>query len=599
MMSVWKTFFIYDPQNPMIFSNPVFWVFFGLALLIYQGIYQQNSWRNLFLLSFSIFFYYKTGGLFFFLILFSTVVDYFIGQWVHTSKDQAHRTALLVLSLVINLGLLSYFKYTYFFADLVNQAFQADLKVYDYLAAWSNQWWGTEFDISKIILPVGISFYTFQTLSYTIDIYRRKIEPVDHILDFAFYVSFFPQLVAGPIVRAADFTPQIYQPYQLSQEEFGRGIFLIINGLVKKILISDYISVNFVDRVFQDPNAYSGFENLMAVYGYAIQIYCDFSGYTDIAIGLALLLGFRLNINFNSPYVATSITDFWRRWHISLSTWLRDYLYISLGGNRSTSLFTYMSVPIVFVILLLAEGWHWAYFVFFFGIIGLWWLSLAYSKVPVFAYLGLSALFVLALEAFRLGHWYIFVITPVALLFWIIYIVNPASKRSLSTYINLLITMLLGGLWHGAALRFIIWGALHGAALAVHKFWMDRLGTKGVEMLGARRFLGQLITFHFVCYCWIYFRATDLLKVNQMLTQISTSFQFQVIPQVLLGYQEVFILMLSAYMIHWLPRSFKEEIIQYFISIPDLAKAVVIALVVVGLYQARTAGIQPFIYFQF
>lgn len=222
-------------------------------------------------------------------------------------------------------------------------------------------------------------------MSYTIDVYRRQITPLGSLLDYAFYVSFFPQLVAGPIVRARDFIPQIRRPLFVSREMFGRGIFLIVSGLFKKAVISDYISVNFVERIFDNPTLYSGVENLMGVYGYALQIYCDFSGYSDMAIGIALLLGFHFNINFDSPYKSASITEFWRRWHISLSSWLRDYLYISLGGNR---------------------------------------------------------------------------------------------KGKIRQYANLIITMFLGGLWHGASWNFVLWGMMHGVALAAHKCWMTLTGRK-------------------------------------------------------------------------------------------------------------------------
>ncbi len=583
----------------MIFSNPEFWFFFGLLILVYQFIYQKNTARSGFLLLFSLFFYYRAGGFFFFLIIFSTIVDFFVGQAIYKSQSRPAKTFLLVISLVINLGLLSYFKYTYFFADLLNQAFDLAIEPYDYLSFWANQTLGTQLDYADIILPVGISFYTFQTLSYTIDLYRGKIQPVYNIWEFAFYVSFFPQLVAGPIVRAADFIPQIYQKYHLEAEDYGKALFLILNGLVKKILISDYISVNFVDRVFESPRSYSGFENLMAVYGYAIQIYCDFSGYTDIAIGLALLLGYRLNINFNSPYVAPDITDFWRRWHISLSTWLRDYLYIPLGGNRRASWFTFISVPLCFFILLLVENATWYQWYFFLGILFLWVLWQSFPRAAWFAYLDLGLIMLFVLEAARLGQWYLMA-TQLALLgAWVAVLIQPSLSRSVSTYLNLLITMLLGGLWHGASTRFIIWGAMHGLALALHKLWMDLLGNKGQESKGFSRFMGQFITFHFVCFCWIYFRASDIPTVHAVLEQIAFSFQAGLIPEIIGAYYPVFLLMVFGFMVHFLPVHFKKSIQTHFIHLPEPVKALFIVCLVLILYQARTADIQPFIYFQF
>lgn len=593
-----SSWFVYNPQNPMIFSNPMFWAFFLVAMVAYYFIYARITARNMFLLAFSLFFYYKTGGFFFFLIIFSTFVDYYIGEKVHRSTHEPTRTWLVVLSLIVNLGLLAYFKYTFYFIDIIN-SFGADVAKQDYLAATANGWFGTSLDISKIILPVGISFYTFQTISYTLDIYRRKIEPVDNILDFGFFVSFFPQLVAGPIVRAADFVPQIYQPYKLNAQEYGYAIFLIINGLIKKILISDYISTNFVDRVFASPERFSGFENLMAVYGYAIQIYCDFSGYTDIAIGLALLLGFRLNINFNSPYSSTSITDFWRRWHISLSSWLRDYLYISLGGNRTASKFTYMSVPLILLIFLLIDGWTGLNFMFFMMLITVWILSLAFPETKFIGVIGVLVGTTFAAQTFVDGAWYSFGLLCMIILFWVLLLVRPDKKQSVSTYMNLTITMLLGGLWHGADTRFIIWGALHGGALALHKFWMDITGSKDKKPSRVSRFVGQLITFHFVCFCWIYFRAQDMTTINKIFAQMADSFQFAKIPEMIGGYADVFGLMALAYAIHWLPRNLKNNLNERFTKMPDILKAMIISIVVIILYQASTSAVKPFIYFQF
>lgn len=256
------------------------------------------------------------------------------------------RKTWVAVSLLINLGLLCYFKYTNFLCG-----FFASLT-------------GGTFTAMDIFLPVGISFFTFQSLSYTIDVYRKEITPLTNLLDYAFYVSFFPQLVAGPIVRARDFIPQIRCPLFVSKEMFGKGIFLIVSGLFKKAVISDYISINFVERIFDNPTLYSGVENLMGVYGYALQIYCDFSGYSDMAIGIALLLGFHFNMNFDSPYKSASITEFWRRWHISLSSWLRDYLYISLGGNRKGKIRQYANLIIT---MFLGGLWHGASWNFVFG----------------------------------------------------------------------------------------------------------------------------------------------------------------------------------------------------------------------------------------
>jgi D-alanyl-lipoteichoic acid acyltransferase DltB (MBOAT superfamily) len=497
-------FLFYKENTPLIFTQVSFWGFFAVVILCYQFIYKNISVRNFYLMVVSMYFYYLTGGYFFTLLIFSTFIDYYIGKWIYTTENQAKRNFLVASSVFINLAVLAFFKYAYFFTDSFNSLFGTSLTVTNYLAVWTNAVAFTDFDINTIVLPVGISFYTFQTISYSVDIYRRQLTPVRTISDFAFFVSFFPQLVAGPIVRASDFVPQIYQPYKISEIEYGKSIYLILVGLTKKIFISDYISVNFVDRVFSEPLKYSGFENLMAVYGYAIQIYCDFSGYTDIAIGLALLMGFRLNINFNSPYKAQNITDFWRRWHISLSTWLRDYLYISLGGNR---------------------------------------------------------------------------------------------KGKFRTYLNLFITMLLGGLWHGAHIRFLIWGVLHGVALALHKAYMEAFPQQ-MSSLGGK-IINGVLTFHFVCFCWIFFRAADMTIIGDMLTQIGTNFGFEYISDNLIAYANIFSVMLIGYVIHLLPSDYKKGLLVTFVKLPDLTKAIMIVGLMLLLYQVKTSELQPFIYFQF
>lgn len=320
--------FLYDPHAPLIFSSGLFvWLFAAFAV-VYLLLQRRMTARLLFVTAFSYYFYYKSSGMYFFLLAVVTVSDFCIARLMERASVQWQRKAWVVLSLTVNLGLLAYFKYTNFLGEV-----------------WASLTGGT-FTALDIFLPVGISFFTFQSLSYTIDVYRKEIRPLTNLLDYAFYVSFFPQLVAGPIVRARDFLPQIRRPLNVSPEMFGRGVFLIFSGLFKKAVISDYISVNFVERIFDNPTLYSGVENLLGVYGYALQIYCDFSGYSDMAIGLALLLGFHFNINFRSPYKSASVTEFWRRWHISLSSWLRDYLYISLGGNRKGKLRQYVNLII-------------------------------------------------------------------------------------------------------------------------------------------------------------------------------------------------------------------------------------------------------------
>lgn len=501
-----REIFTFIEGQPLIFTQYLFWLFFTVLLIFYCLIYKNNQLRIIYLFAFSVFFYYKSAGFYFWLLIFSTIFDYYVGNQIYRAKSEIARKLLVALSVSMNLLVLAYFKYAYFFTETLNTLFHTNFKTYNYLADLGNQITGTgRFDVWTVILPVGVSFYTFQTISYAIDLYRKKIEPVRNILDFGFFVTYFPQLVAGPIVRAAEFIPQLYKPYSLSREDFGRAGFLILNGLIKKMLISDYISINFVDRVFDNPTLYSGFENLMAVYGYSIQIYCDFSGYTDIAIGLSILLGYHLPINFNSPYKAINITDFWRRWHISLSTWLKDYLYISLGGNR---------------------------------------------------------------------------------------------KGKFRMYVNLFITMLLGGLWHGAHVRFIIWGALHGVGLAFHKMWMQIFPPKEKENKLVL-FFSAVLTFHFVAFCWIFFRASNMHVVNQVLSQIIYHFQPELVGKIITGYGNIFSVMLLGYFVHILPVRLKDKIRSAFMWMPLPAKALAATIIVILLYQVISSGVQPFIYFQF
>lgn len=479
----------YDPQQPMIFSSGLFlWLFLGFSL-IYLLLQRKTTARLLFVSLFSYYFYYKSSGFYFFLLGIVTVSDFLLARWMYRTETFWKRKLIVCCSLCINLGLLCYFKYTNFFYEML-----------------APLWHGTYHPLD-IFLPVGISFFTFQSLSYTIDVYRKDLKPLSNLLDYVFYVSFFPQLVAGPIVRARDFIPQIRQPLYVSPEMFGQGVFFIVSGLFKKAVISDYISVNFVERIFDNPGLYSGLENLFGVYGYALQIYCDFSGYSDMAIGIALLLGFRFPINFNSPYKADSVTDFWHRWHISLSTWLRDYLYISLGGNR---------------------------------------------------------------------------------------------KGKIRTYLNLFLTMLLGGLWHGASWNFIVWGGLHGVALAVHKYVRSLLGrAKNYRSTGWKRFFAVVLTFHFVCFCWIFFRNTTFEGSATMIRQIFTAFHPELAGQLFTGYWKVFLLMGVGYLLHACPDRWQEACSRGMIRLPLVGQALVLILLVYLVMQVKSSDIQPFIYFQF
>ena len=535
-----RNIFLYDKTAPLIFTRFFFWSFFAVVLLGYSLVYKNKnrSLRAGYLFFASLFFYYKSSGFFFFILLFSTLTDYFLGKGIYRSKNDLVRKALVAASVVVNLTLLAYFKYSYFFVDSFNLMFGTDLGVVNHLALWANEATGTHFEVNQILLPVGISFFTFQTISYSVDVYRGETKPVNNLIDFGFYVSFFPQLVAGPIVRASGFVKQIYEDYRVTKADFGWAIFMILKGLIKKIFIGDYIAVNFVDRVFSDPITYSGFENLMALFGYSLQVYVDFSGYTDIAIGVALLMGFRLPQNFNAPYKATSVGDFWKRWHMSLSSWLKDYLYIPIGGNREGSVFSYISLGVILSIVVLLAG--------------------ELILVPIFA--------------------------VVVLVFAVMARFFPKIKRSIDTNINLMLTMLLGGLWHGASWQFIIWGGLNGVGLVVYKFWRKISPWEKVNHWTARAWK-IAITFTFITFTRVFFRSESMEVVNGMLHQIGTDLKLRMIPEVLVAYKWVFLIMSFGFIIHWLSESWKERIKNWFIESPLWLKAIIAGLVVIIVYQ--------------
>lgn len=540
-----KQWFTYNPEHPLLFNSSLFLGLFLVFYLVYILTKKHTHFRTVYVTLFSLFFYYKAGGNYFVLLILSSLMDYYFAGQIHRTENPTTRKTFLAISMVTNLGLLGYFKYTNFLIDSFNTLLQG------------------HFALQDIVLPIGISFYTFQTMSYTIDVYRREIVPAKSFLDFAFFVCFFPQLVAGPIVRAKDFIPQIYQKLSLTKEETSLALFLIIGGLLKKAVISDYISLNFVDRVFDAPNSYSAFENLLAVYGYSLQIYCDFSGYSDMAIGLALLMGFTLPINFRTPYQSVNITEFWHRWHISLSTWLKDYLYISVGGNR--------------------QGTFWGYFfpIVFFGAT-VWWGVIMYATTPIPLYIALGAVVVFALSI----------------------LVSKNRKKALRSSFNQMTTMLLGGLWHGANLRFIVWGALHGMALALHKTYLELLGGKNTDSKSVGKRLMNvvfvLLTFHFVAFCWIFFRAKDFdiaLTIIHNIQQLS--FNVAQWGAIVEGYRNVLLLMLIGFVWHFMPQRFNEQLKLFFERMPILLKATVLALTFWVVYATASSGAQPFIYFQF
>ena len=328
----------------MVFSSLTFlFAFLPITLILYYLVPKKA--KNVVILISGLVFYAWGEPIYVLVMILSTFIDYTAGRIIDKYDDRPKiRTACLLVSLIMNIGLLATFKYLGFIIEALNAGF------------------GIAIPNPNLPLPIGISFFTFQSMSYTIDIYRGQLKPLSNWLDYLFYLSFFPQLVAGPIVRARDFIPQIHQnPLRVTREMFGTGVFLIISGLFKKAIISDYISLNFVDRVFDDPLLYSGFENLMGLYGYALQIYCDFSGYSDMAIGLGAMFGFAFPENFNYPYLSKTVSEFWRRWHMTLSGWFREYLYIPMGGSRNGQRRTLFNLFVVFLATGLWHGANWQF----------------------------------------------------------------------------------------------------------------------------------------------------------------------------------------------------------------------------------------------
>ncbi|MCL2246554.1 MAG: MBOAT family protein [Lentimicrobiaceae bacterium] len=557
----------FDDKLPLLFTQFYFWAFFALVFAGLTLLKNKVMLRNTFLMFASLFFYFKTSGLFVILLLFTTLNCFWVGKRIDLTESVRKRKWLVFLGVFLNLLLLVYFKYAYFFTSVYNSIFHTNVEILNYLALWTNNFAGTTyFRVDNIVLPVGISFYTFQSISYVIDIYRKRIKHERNFFDFGFFVCFFPGLVAGPIIRANQFMPQLHRKFFLSRRQFGIAVFWILNGLMKKLILSDYLAVNFVDRVIENPNFFTAFENLSAIFIYSLQVYADFSGYTDIAIGVAMLMGFYMPKNFNAPYKATNPGDFWKRWHISLSTWLKDYLYIPLGGNR---------------------------------------------------------------------------------------------KGKFRTNINLMITMLLGGLWHGASWNFVIWGGLNGLGIVIYKGWrkiknLNRLRITlaffilamhlyfffpmpvlkialvwmGVISFGVllsflfidvfkrkpfqklNRAWSIFLTFVFVTFTRLFFRSGSNLDpaeqtahawqtAKAMVNKIGGTWNWEQIPDIVGAYFAVFLLFVLGMIIHWFPERWKRWYRINFTLLPIWAIGLAVLATIFLVYQFITADLQPFIYFQF
>ncbi len=450
----------YDPTAPLTLTTG----FFLFALFVfsvgYITIRRRPNLRTWYVTLFSLYFYYKLSGLYIILLGIVALSDYIIGRCVAHRRDMGVGTrGLVALSVTINIAILVYFKASGFFVDLLENIYKDGV-----------------LNFEGVAVPAGVSFFVFQSIAYVVDISRGTIRPLKHFIDYLFLLSFFPKMFLGPLVKAKDFIPQIEaRDNTISREDFGRAITLIAGGLIKYAVIATCLGALFVNPAFKGELGDSGVVALLAIYGFTMQIYCDFSGYSDIAVGVALMMGFRLPDNFNTPYKSATITEFWRRWHISLSTWLKDYLYISLGGNR---------------------------------------------------------------------------------------------RGALRTYLNLFLTMVLGGLWHGVSIRYMAWGVLHGVALALHKVWLQIIPwakKSGAEMHPILRLPATLVTLHIVAFGWLLFASAiqapgmgteDYTLCMDIINRIVHNFSWgDLIPAIEKSWVAIAIMCLG-YIIHYLPQRF-------------------------------------------
>ena len=477
--------FTFDKAEPLLFNSGTFWLLFLLFLPVYALLKSRRTKMMAFVIAFSLYFFYKSSGLYFLLLVATSVFDWWVAQFIDSSKNRTERRIALSVSLVFSLSILLFFKYSNFVMSNLESLI------------------GGNFQPLDLILPVGISFYTFRTISYVVDVYKKKIQPTLDYIDYLFFLSYFPCLVAGPIVRARDFMPQLQENKPATREMIYGGLWLVMLGVLKKAVFADYIA-QYNNIAFGNPTGYTGFELLMAVLGFTMQIYCDFSGYSDMAIGLGSIMGFNLGINFNYPYRSLNVTEFWHRWHITLSQWLRDYVYIPLGGNR---------------------------------------------------------------------------------------------KGTVRQHFNLMVTMLLGGLWHGAAWTFVVWGAGHGIALCVHKVckpWLDR-----IESTRVTRFFSWLLTFSFVALLWIFFRASTFQAAGQVISGIFTDFEWAYLPVFLEKRVTWCVMLAMIYGLHFIPARVWDRMREWFIGTQWWVKLLMFIVLIQLVLQFASATVQPFLYSQF
>lgn len=484
--NVWNLL-CFDPAKPLVFNSGLFWCLFLIFLPIYGMLKSKRTKMMIFVIAFSLYFFYKSSGAFFLLLVATSVLDWFFALQIKNETTKKMRRFWLWLSIIISVGILGFFKYTNFLLWNINELVKANFQPLD------------------IIMPLGISFYTFRTISYVIDVYKGKIEPTTSWLDYIFYLSFFPVLAMGPIVRAEKFLPQLHDNKEPTTQMIYSGFWLVLIGLIKKAVFADYLG-QYSAIAFGTADGYSGYELAMAMLGYTFQIYCDFSGYSDMAIGLGRIMGFDLGINFNFPYRSLNPTEFWKRWHITLSNWLMDYVYIPLGGNRK------------------------------------------------------------------------------------------GKKRQ---YFNLMATMLIGGLWHGAAWNYIVWGGVHGIALIVHKMTKKPLDRWCPSENKGVRFVSWLMAFIFICITMTIFGAGDVSNSWTVISKSFTSFDSAYFWPFFTARKLWCSLLIIIFALHFVPSKVYESVSDWFVRTHWLVKLLIFIVVIQIVIQFASAEVKPFIYNQF
>jgi alginate O-acetyltransferase complex protein AlgI len=546
--------FLHGGEFALGFTQLDFWIFFLAVMVIFSMLHKSTLMKTIFLTALSLFFYFKTSGASVVILSFSILLNYFSGKIIHKLVLNWQKKSVLIFAVTVNLLILAYLKYAYFFTESFNEMFHTKYEALNYFAHWTSGFTGEGSLMDKIIIPAGVSFFTFQSISYIVDIYRKEVAPVRNFFEYSFFITFFPHVLLGPIARAKDFIPQINKPYHLDKSSFSWAVFQIMKGLVKKLVLADYIATHFVDKIVDSPESYPGFLGIIAMWAYSLQIYADFSGYTDIATGVARLMGFELYQNFNSPYKATSVGDFWRRWHRSLGNWLKTYLYIPLGGNKTGGIGTYASTIIIFIFLIFITQW--------------------YDLIYIF--LIITAIYVVGIYYFE------------------------GFKRLVHRDLNLLITMIVGGLWHGASQNFVMWGAMNGVALVVYNYW-KKISPYENSTNGLSHFWKIFITFNFITFTRIWFIMEDNAAPFEFLSNIWNQFNLSIetFGKALVTYQTVFILLVVGYITHWLPNKVKDGFLTLFTKTPMALQMISIATAIFFIYQAVSEESKGFVYFQF